>query len=94
MLTEKKEERSSNASRGRSASPLCLTEGRICWFSGPRIINFKADDSKRNPRPAHDTHAQIHTRASACADAHEITRTRKEPCVYTHAHKQGLLHNK
>lgn len=94
VLTEKKEERSSNTSTGRSCSPLCPAGGHICWFSGPQIINLSADDGYETWewRLTHThTHKQIHTQACTCADTHWVTFAHKQE---EHTHTHAVLHNK
>lgn len=90
VLTEKKEERSSNTSTGRSYSPLCPAGGHICWFSGPQIINLSADDGEETWewRPTH-THTFTHT--SMYMRRHILVALAcKEVYVYTHTHTHPL----
>lgn len=91
VLTEKKEERSSNTSTGRSCSPLCPAGGHICWFSGPQIINLSADDSNETWE-WHLTHIHKFTHTSIYKCRHTLDHTYMQAgvCVYWHKHTHTL----
>lgn len=94
VLTEKKEERSSNTSTGMSCSPLCPAGGHICWFSGPQIINFSADDGKETWewRPTH-IHKFTHTNMYMHRHTFGHTYTQAGLCLHTHTHALCCITN-
>lgn len=94
-MTEKKEERSSNTSMGRSCSPLYPAGGHICWFSGPQIINLSADDGwetwEWRPTQAH-THTHLHTQTCTCTYTHLIILAHNQAYVYTYMRTHTHTH--
>lgn len=88
VLKEKKEEQSSNTSTGRSCSPLCPAGGHICWFLGPKIINFSAVNSRET--------WEMHT----LTKSHKHKHVHKQTYIWSYVHgnrvthTETVLHNK
>lgn len=89
VLTEKKEEQSSNTSTGRSCSPLCPAGGHICWFLGLQIINLSAKKPENGLEP---TEANSHTHTHAHIYLVKLTSRNSDVCTCSHTHP--ALHNK